>query len=112
MFNIFKKNDPAEEGKLLAKQATIETVYEAGRIDGLLIILNGDYEANIKRLKNPNSRIGFIGNIESRIKQKDYSDPNPFMDLDLNMPKTNDNDISNATRAVVSENYEPIFSWS
>jgi hypothetical protein len=112
MFNIFKKNDPAEEGKLLAQQAIIETVYEAGRIDGLMIVLNGDCEENIRKLKNPKFRIGFMGLIENRIKQKDYSDPNPLMDYGLITPESNDTDLSNLTRAVVSENYEPIFGWS
>lgn len=112
MFNFFKKNDPSEEGKLLALKATIETVYEAGRIEGLLIILNGNYEANLKRLKNPNTRISFIDIIEIRIKQKDYSDPNPLMDYSLISPESNEIDHSNLTRAVVSESYELIFGWS
>ena len=111
MFNLFKKNNLQEEGSNLAKQAKIDVFLQEGKISGFLIFLDGNPSSISKKLRKSELLTSFVSKIECRIKNKDYENPRNYFFDDLMLEDTNEDDVSNVIRAVLSTNNQPLFKW-
>ncbi len=106
-----KKNEHRDIVYIMDKEAIIETWYEEGIVGGFLILLKGEQNSIICKLKNTETKSAFIDIIEERIKNRDYKNDIPKI-LDDFIPNSNKVKVaSNAKRAVLTINYEPIFGW-
>lgn len=108
MFNLFRSKNSSNN---FAKTAKIETVYEQGKIASLMVIIPESSKSILKVLKNDEPKVSFINEIEERIFNNDYIDTRPPMLNDLAPYKDKNKDISKASRAVVTDKFEPIFGW-
>jgi hypothetical protein len=110
-FKFFKENDQSDIVHKLSNQAVIDAVYENGIIEGFVIVLNVDYNTLLSLFKNTENKSIFIEIIEERIKNKHFINDREKI-LEAFMDKPDKVAIAtNATKAVLTSNYEPIFGW-